>query len=74
MSRNKKEFDIGDMLLHTDDKGCVIGWITSKQDFGFGYEYSVEWADGYCNNEFYSFRNIAERVELLQRYLDNQTT
>jgi hypothetical protein len=74
MSRNKKEFDIGDILLHIDDKDKVVGWISGKQDFGFGIEYTVDWADGYCNNEFYSCGWIAERVELLQEFLDSQTS
>ncbi len=70
----KKEFDIGDILLHTDDKGCVIGWIAGKQDFGFGLEYTVEWADSFCNGEYYSYEWIESRVKHLQKYLENQTT
>ena len=74
MSRMKKEFDIGDMLLHTDDKDRVIGWVSDKKDFGFGLEYTVVWADSFCNGEYYSYEWVESRVKQLQRYLENETT
>ena len=74
MSRNKKEFDIGDILLHTDFEISVIGWVSAKQDFGYGVEYTVDWADGFCNGEWYSFDWIDCRVEQLKNFLDGKTT
>ncbi len=57
----KNEFDIGELLLHQEEG--VFGWIKDKKDFGFGVEYAVEWADGYINDEWYSYEWVEYRVD-----------
>lgn len=68
----KREFNIGDLLLHQEDKENIIGWIKDKQDFGFGYEYAVEWADGYINSEWYGIDWIETRVRYLHIHAEER--